>query len=90
MIIPKLLAQHGAVLSGDKSILDMGTAENGLMKDELLRQFQTDSVLDKLSAEVSLNTVIQFGEASLKFLDRTSHMQRASVEVQLQEVLSLV
>ncbi|KAF2869632.1 aminotransferase GliI [Massariosphaeria phaeospora] len=38
-IIPKLLSQHGAVLSGDQAVIDLSTAENWFLKEKLLQTF---------------------------------------------------
>lgn len=50
-IIPSLLSQHGAVLTGDVATVDLSTAENWFLKEmllEVIRAAQND-----LSEEVS-------------------------------------
>ncbi|OCK94718.1 aminotransferase GliI, partial [Cenococcum geophilum 1.58] len=37
-IIPQLLSQHGAVLSGDDAVVDLSTAENWLLQEEMVQK----------------------------------------------------
>ncbi|KAG6135952.1 putative secondary metabolism biosynthetic enzyme [Claviceps purpurea] len=39
-LIPELLKNHGALLYGDTSVVDLSTAENQLLMEELLPEFQ--------------------------------------------------
>lgn len=53
VIIPDLLNKHAAVLSGDPDLIDMSTAENWLMREELVEGFRTGGALEDLSNAVS-------------------------------------
>ncbi|OCK86110.1 aminotransferase GliI [Lepidopterella palustris CBS 459.81] len=37
-IIPTLLSQHGAILSGDDAVVDLSTAENWLLQEEMVQK----------------------------------------------------
>ncbi|KAI9878492.1 MAG: hypothetical protein M1830_000724 [Pleopsidium flavum] len=48
-VIPHLLSQHGTLLSGDQDTVDMSTAENWLMREELIERFRAGGAFDRLS-----------------------------------------
>lgn len=55
-IIPSLLSQHNAVLTGDMTTIDLSTAENWPVKQMVLQELQ--DVQDRLSETVSFREVI--------------------------------
>jgi len=53
-IIPDILHKHAALFSGDPDLIDMSTAENWLMREELVERFRTGGALQGLSNAVSV------------------------------------
>lgn len=52
-LIPELLKNHGALLYGDTSVVDLSTAENQLLMEELLPEFQAAFDASTWSSQVS-------------------------------------
>lgn len=52
-VIPRLLSQHAILLSDDQDTVNMSTAGNWLMREELVESFRESAVIERIPKAVS-------------------------------------